>query len=52
MLPWFRQRLYLSTRHQRFAFAHLLDTHLTRSARAFSPLAHHHAFWTQQQGVV
>ena len=32
-------------RHQRFACAHLSDTHLTFSTNAFSTVAHYHAFF-------
>jgi hypothetical protein len=43
---------YLSMRLQRFAYAHLLGTHLTFSLNAFSTVAHHHASLTQQHWAV
>src|ERR1700740_3488344 len=33
--------------HRWFAFARLLNTHLTRSCPAFSGLAHHLGHWTE-----
>jgi hypothetical protein len=43
----FRQRLRISMPNGRFAYAHLLNTHLTPCG-AFSSIAHHHTFWMQQ----
>jgi hypothetical protein len=51
-VPGFGNSCSISTRLQRFAYSHLLDTHQTWYFHAFTPLAHYHAFWTQQQWAV
>lgn len=51
-LRFWQQWSALSTPLQGFICIHLFDTHLTRSSRAFSPLAHYQSSLPQQQGAV